>query len=563
MKQLTRILAILLAAVMVFSIVACQATDTPADSTPGPSSAPGSTDPTSGPADPGPPDPGDPEPATITVMQWALDNQTTDFENLWYYQQIEEMTGVKVNWIIVKESDWREQLNLTFASLDWPDVIIRPDQSLSIEEYGVTQGILLPLDDYIDQYMPNYAARVAYNDFNGQTSSLRASDGNMYFLGFLIAQNINHNSHFFINQTWLDAVSKSIPTTIDELTDVLRAFKAEAPGADSVFPMSAGGGIEHQTNGIYPYFGMFGVPLTRWVHATVDNNFNAVFPGYMDGFREACEWLALCYAEGLLDPDAITQDENAWNEKVNSDQVGFQVYLRLINSAWANPDTIQNWTSILPPEASRGATVPRELEIPEFGAVVTAAAADKLPAVFRWLDAQYDPEMMMIASNGPTELTDDLIAILGEDWESDKAPLVFENGQFVVTDVPANNALYKLVPVTQGQFFAPGDWYFDIFELPPHRIERRDYAAEYQAAGVVEQNSYMILTRILKPAPDDAAELTRLGTDIESLMKTTISNFIINGVTDATWDTFLSEAENVGVGRYLEIYQKYLDEYYG
>jgi putative aldouronate transport system substrate-binding protein len=86
-------------------------------------------------------------------------------------------------------------------------------------------------------------------------------------------------------------------------------------------------------------------------------------------------------------------------------------------------------------------------------------------------------------------------------------------------------------------------------------------AKRYEAAGVLEKNSWMILSRLLKPTPDEATELSRLHADLETLMKENISNFILNGVTDAAFDKFLSDADNIGINRYLEIYQKYYNDY--
>ncbi|MCL1823657.1 MAG: extracellular solute-binding protein [Oscillospiraceae bacterium] len=557
MKHPKRILAILLAAFMMLSLAACDSGTSESNDK---KDTPSTGDKPTGGNDPTTPAVVTTEPITLNVYQWALDNQSTDFDNLWYYKQLEADTDVSINWTIVKESEWNQTINLMFASVDLPDVIIRPNQNLNIEDYGVNQGLIIPLDDYLEANMPNYYPRLSMNNVS---SSMRASDGKMYYIGYLIAQKINHNAHFFINQTWLDAVGKEVPTTIDSLTDVLKAFRDEQPGANNMYPMSGADGIEHQTQGLYTYFGMFGVPLQRWVYANIDDNGKMVFPGHMDGFREACEWLSMCYAEGLLDPDSLSQDDSSWNSKVNRDQVGFQTYLRLINSAWTNPETIENWVSILPPAAEGGAKVPRELEIPEFGAVLTVANKH-IPETLRWLDAQFETQRMLEAANGP--ISADGIALLGEDADFEEndtgAPLKLVDGMWTVPYVPKNNALYKVVPVTQGQFFAPGDYYFDIFDLPPHRIERMNYAVEYEAAGVVEKNSYMILTRILKPEPDEANELQRLHSDIETLMKESISNFILQGVTDTSWEEFLAKAENVGVNKYTEIYQKLYDDYF-
>jgi len=574
MKHTKKILAILLVAAMAFSLIACAVSEeesadpTPTSAPTSPPTSPGQSGETpTEPEGPGPDidDTISTEPITLKVMQWELDNQTMDFENLWYYKQMEAYTNVTIEWEVVKESEWNERMNTMYlAGLSGlPDIIIRPNDSLNIEEYGVTQGYFIALDDHMNERtMPNYYPRLAMNNV---TDVMRSSDGKMYYIGYLVAQDINHEGHFFMNKTWLDAVGKAVPTTVDELTDVLRAFKSEAPGAANMWPMSAGGGLDHHIQGFYNYFGMFGVPLQRYLYAHIDDSGKVLFPGYMPGFREALEWFAMCYAEGLLDPDALTQSENAWNSKINNDQVGFATYLRLYNSAWTNPETIENWISIIPPAGSQGAKVPRILELPQYGAVLTVAN-EHVARSLQWLDLQFATEWMMTAVNGPIEMTDEVIALLGDDISPNddgvyEAPMYVENGVWKIRYVPENQSLYKIVPINQGQFFAPGDYYFDIYDPPPHRIERRENAIKYNNAGVMEKYSYDILRRIITMTNEDDAERQRLFVDIETFMKENITQFILNGVTDSSWDRFLTEAEGVGVARYLELYQTYYDEY--
>jgi len=570
MKKITKILALILAFALV--LAACQSK--PADSgssgsqdnsssstTPPPST---DTTPTPAPEDntlTGPAEP-DTSPITLKVMQWKLDNQETDFENLWYYQELEAKTGVTVDWRIVREADWNQQINLTFASGEYPDVIVRPNAYLNIEDYGVDQGILIPLDDYLEENMPNYYPRLAMNNVS---ESMVSSDGKMYYIGWITAQNINHNANFFINKTWLDTLSRDVPKTVDELTDTLRAFRDENPGGvDSVLPMSAGDLI-HQTQGLYTHFAMFGVPLQRWIYAAIDDNDKVVFPGYMEGFREACEWLNLCYTEGLLDKDSITQDDNAWGVKMNDGRVGFTTYLRLINTALKNPETTENWISIVPPQAPNGATVPRILEIPEFGAVLTVSNKN-VPRTLQWLDAQLETEFMLMSVNGPTTegpQTAGLVDPAEPPVHSGEPTLIFNDatGKYEVVYVPKDNGLYTVVPVTQGQFFAPGDYYFDIFDLPPHRIERAASSREYEQAGVLEKNSYMILEKLLKLTSEEATEQQYRFDTIDMLMQETITTFITGGVTDESWDNFLNQTKAAGVDDYIATFQKGYDAY--
>lgn len=488
------------------------------------------------------------QPLTLRVFQYVLENQQVDFDNLWFFNELEEKTGISIGWELVKDGDWQTKSNIMFASGDWPDLIVRGD--IDVEEYGASQGILLPLDDYLEEYMPNYYARLQMNDAN---ASIPASDGKTYFIGNLTAQNVNHDGNFFINKTWLDNLGLEVPATIDELTDVLRAFRdGDANGngdPNDEIPFSAADLI-HQTQGVYTHFALFGVPLQRFVYAVIDDSQKVQFPGYLPGFRAAVEWLNLCYTEGLLDPEAITQDSNVWGTKMNADQVGYTTYLRLINTA-LQPDIAEQYISILPPASTEfGASVPRILEVPSLGAALTVANKH-VPETLRWLDAQFETETMMVSVNGPIQ----------EGGPIEPTMKINDDGKYEIIYIPESNGLYEIVPVYHGQFFAPGDYYFDIYEMPPHRVERFEYSRDYEEAGVLEQYSFDYLYRLSKMDSDNAVEASRLFNEIEKFMKESIAGFITNGVTEQNWQTFLDTAKNIGVDRYIELYQTAYDAY--
>ena len=307
--------------------------------------------------------------------------------------------------------------------------------------------------------------------------------------------------------------------------------------------------FDPQTQGVYTHFANFGVPLTRWVYACIDDDNKVVFPGYMDGFRAACEWLNLCYAEGLLDPESITQDSNVWGTKMNAGQVGYTTYLRLINTA-LTPEIAGQFTSLIPPASQYGVKVPRILEVPSMGAALTTANKH-IPETLRWLDAQFETETMMVSVNGP----------IREGGPIEPTMKINDEGKYEIVYIPENNGLYQYVPVYHGQFFAPGDYYFDIYEMPPHRVERYNYSREYEEAGVLEKNSFDYLYRLVKLDSESQLEATRLFNEIEKFMKESIANFITGGVTDESWQAFLDTAKAVGADRYVELYQKAYDDY--
>ena len=117
----------------------------------------------------------------LSAFQYSLESQNpVDFNEMWFFQEIEAKTGVHVDFRMIKDADWSTQLNLMFAVPDeMEDMILR--NGIDVEEYGVTQGLLLPLDEYLtEEIMPNYMSRI---NLNNAGDSIPASDGKSYYIG--------------------------------------------------------------------------------------------------------------------------------------------------------------------------------------------------------------------------------------------------------------------------------------------------------------------------------------------------------------------------------------------
>lgn len=63
------------------------------------------------------------EKVNLTAFQYSLENQNVDFNNLWFFQELEAKTGIHVDFQTVKDADWSTQLNLMFASGEYTDMI--------------------------------------------------------------------------------------------------------------------------------------------------------------------------------------------------------------------------------------------------------------------------------------------------------------------------------------------------------------------------------------------------------------------------------------------------------
>jgi len=480
--------------------------------------------------------------ASLTALQYEIENIAVDFSNMWYFQQIEEQTGVHVDFTEVKDSEWNSSVSLAFAKGSLPDLILRG--SLDIEEYGVSRHRLLPLDEYMAKgFLPHYAALL---ENSGLKSQLTASDGHIYQVGFLISQGVNTNGHFFLNQTWLDRLGLPVPKTLEELTETLRRFQDEDPNGNGLkdeIPMEFT--FDDNITGIYNLFSFFGLPLNE-DYVYLDEEGRVAFAPEDPAFIRTAEWLHQMYLEGLLDVDFISQGSNIWAAKVNQGNAGLFSYWRLQNTA-LSPDVAGQYRVMVPVHAEdTAACLPRNMDIIEFGAAVTADCRDP-EAAMRWLDAQLETENMLIAQNGP----------IGDTLTRR------EDGRYEVSYVPGDNELYRIVPVICGQFFAPAEYYASVYVPAAHRQEKSAYCRLYEDAGVLEPVSHKYLTTVAPKTGEEDARLTRLKAKLKSIIDAALVSMVTRGVTEENTQQLRQQLREAGSGEYRTVYQTLYDRWQG
>lgn len=412
------------------------------------------------------------EEITLKVMLAIRDIDTMIApEEMPAIQRLDELTGIKTEWEVIKGSDWETKLNLMFASGEYPDVIIAPNGTIDDEEYGVTQQLLIPLDNLIEQYMPNYTSRRDMEDFD-PTISLVASDGQIYSVGYLVGQNINTNQHYFINQTWIDTLGLETPTDIESLTEVLRTFKTSDPNRNSEadeIPLEMG--LDTGFYSVRYILPLFGIPCDpeKWIF--IDDNKQVQFTATQDGFRECMEWLHMCYEEGLVDVELLSQDLNTIESKLTNGNVGFFPAWRLIAMGW--DDSIAQDAVFWMPD-SENTSCYRYLEVARPGAFITATNKN-VEATMRWLDTMLETEMQASLYYGEQDSSD------GVGWTYN------ENGK--IDTIATSNVDILNYLGCNTMFWAPGKYTSDTYNMSEQRVEKTTYCEQSDEAGIIQKYS--------------------------------------------------------------------------
>jgi len=120
-----------------------------------------------------------------------------------------------------------EAFNLLIASGDLPDIVGGSAIRDNVNRYG-PEGAFLPMNELIDKYAPNIKA---FFDKNPDIrSSILASDNNIYYIPYL--PDGKYGRGYFVRTDWLKKLNLETPTTLEELHDVLVAFRDNDPNGN-------------------------------------------------------------------------------------------------------------------------------------------------------------------------------------------------------------------------------------------------------------------------------------------------------------------------------------------
>lgn len=215
-------------------------------------------------------------------------------QNRWT-EWINENSPVKVNWIAVPRTESVSKTNALFASESAPDLVWEFGKSFMDNLY--LQGVIQPVDDYIEQYSTEYKA---YLEENPEVIPyLTEDDGKMYAFTSVRSPLAIVNHAMWIRQDWLDNLGLSMPTTVEELYEVALAFTENDPDGNGVDD-TVGLTFNYNVDSIFKT--LFGMPEKGILIE------DGVASEWMttDGYRQCFEMRKKMYENGIIDPEYVT-----------------------------------------------------------------------------------------------------------------------------------------------------------------------------------------------------------------------------------------------------------------
>jgi putative aldouronate transport system substrate-binding protein len=485
-------------------------------------------------------------PRRISVYDGLWENIATlvnDLNGTPLYQEVARRTGIEVEWVHPPAGGDQEFFNLMIAADDLPDAIYRSWTGYpGGPQKALDDGVLIPLNDVIARSAPNFNALMAANpDWD---RGARTDAGTQYMFPFIRG----HGSLlvFFgpaLRADWLEELNLEVPETIDEWETVLTALRQKTGGQGPLTMTSfQSGGRQVKTGPAW--VSAFGIRMDFY-----RDNGVVKFGQYEPAYRDFLEVFRRWYANGLIDPEFITNDLATFNAKVLNDRAGaFLGYTGSNIGVFLDAkrdDPVFDIVAAPYPVLQRGQTPfsgQRDFPLPGNGLGITSAARNP-ELVAEWADFAFGAEGHMLYNFG----------IEGESYN-------MIDGFPQYSDIIMNNPEWGVAPglgmYTRAVYSGPivQDERYIVQYLG--RDQQRD-ALEKWFRTDAENNIMPPVT----PTPQESQRLSAIMTEVNTYADEMFVRFIVGDEPLSNFPQYRAQLQRMGIEEAIAIRQAALDRF--
>ena len=479
------------------------------------------------------------------------------------FERLQQETNVHVDWTAIPSDQWGDKIALQMVNYKTlQDFVFSGGFSDSNLLKYADQGVIIPLEDYIEKDMPNL--KKVFEKYPEYKTMVTATDGHIYSLpwieqlgeGKTAIQTVGGMS--YINKKWLGFLKLEVPTDIESFENVLQQFKdhaseiqAEFNIEGSIIPMSCivNNGDQDPAiliNGFGEGYG----DADKDRHIAVTKDKKVISAATQEGYKEGIKWLHKLYAKGLIDPECFTQEWSTYVSKGKSGRYG-------VCFTWdiANIDNLKDWVPLPALTADIRNITPQNGSFTsgfDRGRCVVTALAKHPALVCGWLDQMYAP-IQSPQNNWGTYGEKDKFNIFVMSTNSKGEPMLKHAPLGDVSPVEVREAQ------SVGGPLAILNEYYNVYVTVPDDAQYRlDWIKDIYTP---DMNTKYVYPNVFM-SQKDTEEISNLLADIKAEINTKKSDWIMNGMSDEDWNEYIKKLDASGLERFLEIYQSYLDKYF-
>ncbi|WP_066195641.1 MULTISPECIES: extracellular solute-binding protein [Gracilibacillus] len=474
------------------------------------------------------------EPITLEIMGKRSAIQP-EWSEMGFFHEIEDLMNISFEYKTSTGDDFEQNKQLSFASLDLPDVYYGAELTAGEEvDYG-SQGLLIPLEGLIEDYAPNLKKLLDENP--DLRASITTPDGHIYALPGIDQSPTSKTPILWMNGPWLETLEMDKPATMEDFYEMLKAFKEEDPGnVGEVIPITATD-LEELRQGLFANFGIVQEEGIFEENETVD------YAWVQDEYKEYLQFVNKLYEEQLLDNEIVS---HTWEQFVaKGERTGIFTTWPIVMVGFEDPQEALNYP-ILPPMTS--STNDEKLTISNSeiyrGRVAITSENEYPEATMRWIDYLYSEDGTYLSRLG----------IEGEtyEWNDDDQWVLLSESGLSTTETNAKHApgVGTLVPMNLTEEF------YEKEGGNPAILEIYDWANEELVPYAETPYPQVYLTI------DEQQRVNALKTEIDSYVEQMEAKFITGSESiEGAWDQYVETLNSLGIEELVEIHQAAYDRW--
>ncbi|QGR00099.1 extracellular solute-binding protein [Paenibacillus psychroresistens] len=502
----------------------------------------------------------------VSIKVFAQQDKDTDLKTNKFTKIIENKFNIHFDWTTVPFDGAAEKRQISLASGDYPDLYLlipwvdRFSQT-DLLKFG-EQGVILPLNDLIDQYGPNIKKALDGNKYYKAMNT--APDGKIYGLtGLNECYHCSYPNKMWLNSNWMEKLKLPEPKTIEDFKKVLEAFKTKDPNgngkADEV-PLS--GSTEAYGVHVIPYF------MNGFIYDD-DRTYLLLKDGKVDTAANKAEWkeglafIKSMYSEGLIDPGAFSQNAEAFkkigdNADVQILGAGAGMHPWIFVESAATAPYVKDYNPVAPLQGPHTdyATYNYPIDPGATFVLTNKASSEVQIAAIKMLDYLYTDEGSI----------DGIFGEEGKSWRKPNASEIALNDQI--------QAQYATIALEKGEsprndMWGPMAQYNQYKAMRDAQVQGTDiYGADgyerrlFQATKLYDgkEAKEVFPHWALWVDPTHADEVNMMQTNIKDYIDQNALQFVTGAKNlDKDWDAYVKGLDALNIKRYIELMQASLD----
>ena len=471
----------------------------------------------------------------VTIRAAFVENATVDYASMPYWDKIEEECGVRFE---IEEMS-TEKISLMFTSGDFVDVLFGGGCTDSQIQLAANSGDVVELtDELLSEHAPTW--KKAFDE-NPDFFSAAKFDGNKLFsLPYIRTFDADRGVRdvWWINQTWLDELNLSMPKTLNDFENILRAFKNNAGTGtipENVMPWYFC--MNSIIGGQFDFLATFGLEAYDYTYMALDGNGTVVNYATDTRLKSAVQAMASMYAEGLIAPESLTENATQYSSRVQS---GDTPYIGVCTSYTQPTEDYVPMTLFQSVEGVEPKIRQQPLGVTRNRMVLfeTCEYPEKVLEVMEWIVQEENQIYTDFGNEGD-----------GWDYDADADEFVLHVAE--ENYVTAGNAVPGLMDDRfNGRVVCDDD----------HVWAQRQKAIELYGDNRIELSHIIPPMSFTSDAQEkaDNYKLVIFQRYVNSKM-----NSWVSGAEEVTadWDEYVSQVKSLGLDAYIQIYQETYDNY--